>query len=162
VIPRIFLAIIVVLVLSHLGLIDMGGLPWDSVEFRVSAATVMVYLLWSFLESKRGKDAIDAAYIAFLIVLLVSAADGFLLEVTVFGGYFWIRWLGLFLFAFGGMIRLLGFRRRSAALLRRGRYLQLPGLPVALGSLAGLATALIVAASGMVRKEMIPWEGERD
>jgi hypothetical protein len=50
----------------------------------------------------------------------------------------------------------------SVTLLRNGRYLQLIGLPCALGSIAGLALALAAGIPGSIHEELPMMEDEED
>lgn len=149
------LAVLVLLViLLALGIIDPANLPWHSTEFRVSGVTVMVYLLWSASESRYRGGGGSLPYAVFYSVLLVSALDSFLLELTVFGPPWFPRWAGLALFTAGSAVRLRAFRTSSSVTLRTGRYLQLAGLPAALGSISGLAVALAAGVPGSLHEEM--------
>lgn len=142
-------------VLWFMGVVDLGSLPWHLQEFRVGGATVIIYLLWSAAESRYRKgDSASLPYLVFYSVLLVSALDSFLLEITVYGGPWALRWAGLLLFSLGSGIRIIAFRKQRVQYLRLGRYLQLAGLPVALGSIAGTAVALAAGVPGSIHEEM--------
>ncbi|OPL20033.1 MAG: hypothetical protein AVO35_00820 [Candidatus Aegiribacteria sp. MLS_C] len=148
------LAILVLIgLLWALGIIDPGGLPWDSQEFRVSGATVLIYLVWSAVETVYRRGRTGLPYAVFYSVLLVTALDSFLLELTTWSSPWSLRWAGLLIFAAGSGLRIRAFRLGSAGLLRAGRYLQLAGLPSALGSVAGLVLAAVAGIPGSVHEE---------
>ncbi len=156
---------IVVLVLIGLlwvlGIVDLQDLPWHAPDFQVSGATVLVYLLWSAWESRYRSGSASLPYVVFYAVLLISAVDGFLLEITKWGPPWILHWAGLALFAAGCCLRAAAYRRSSSRLLRLGRYLQLAGLPVALGSIAGTVVALAAGIPGSVHEELeLPSEAE--
>jgi len=142
----IVLALLAVLWLA--GIIDLSTLPWDSPDFQVSGGTVLLYLLWSAAEMNRRRGTDSLPYTVFYAVLLVSAVDGFLLEITTFGRPMLLRWAGLGLFAAGSASRLRSYSLNSVNLLRSGRYLQLAGLPLALGSISGIAVAALAGLPG--------------
>lgn len=122
-------------------------LPWADTGFQVTGITTLLYLAWS-LAGPRGASPAGGtggpAVMARYAVLLVSAVDGLLLELTPIPGPGWIRWAGPVSFATGaalGMARRKGFSRTSEAL-------RLCGLAVGFGSIAGLAVAVIALAAG--------------
>jgi hypothetical protein len=143
-------------VLWVLGAIHLEDLPWDSSEFRVSGVTVAIYLAWSGAEMRRrgGGQTPALPFAVFYAVLLVSAVDSFLLRLTAYGGPWVLRWAGVLAFAAGSAMRLRSIRRTDVRLLRTGRLLQLAGLPVALGSLAGSAVGILVGFPGSRREEL--------
>lgn len=150
---RTLAALVLLGLLWVLGVIDPGGLPWESQEFRVSGATVVVYLAWSALETVFRRGRAGLPYAVFYSVLLVTALDSFLLEITTWSSPWSLRWIGLLLFAAGCVLRIRAFRLGSAGLLRTGRYLQLAGLPTALGSIAGLVLAAVAGIPGSIHEE---------
>ncbi len=117
------------------GMLDLSTLPWRDGDFLASLATVLVYLLWSLFGDREGSDRTGI-----YTVLLVSAVDSFLLRLTVFPGLMFVRWAGVVLLAGGCVVRVMS--PRSSGLLRAGRIMQLSGLPLGFGTLAGLAVAL--------------------
>ncbi len=141
-------------VLWILGIIDPSALPLDSRDFQICGATVLLYLFWSASESKYRGGSASLPYTVFYAVLLVSAVDSFLLELTTYGSPWVLRWTGLVLFACGSLMRLAAYRTRSVRRLRLGRYLQLAGLPVALGSIAGTVIALAAGIPGSIHEEL--------
>ena len=140
-------------VLWLLGIIDPGALPLHSREFQLCGVTVLLYLFWSAAESKRGGSA-SLPYTVFYAVLLVSAVDSFLLGLTAYGPPWVLRWAGVVLFTSGSIVRLAAYRTRSVRNLRLGRYLQLAGLPVALGSIAGTVVAIAAGIPGSINEEL--------
>jgi len=141
-------------VLWVLGIIDPSALPLHSRDFQICGATVLLYLFWSAAESKYRGGSASLPYTVFYAVLLVSAVDSFLLELTTYGSPWVLRWAGLVLFACGSVMRLTAYRTRSVRRLRLGRYLQLAGLPVALGSIAGTVIALAAGIPGSINEEL--------
>ncbi len=141
-------------VLWLLGIIDPEALPLHSSEFQICGATVLLYLFWSASESKYRGGSASLPYTVFYAVLLVSAIDGFLLELTTYGPPWILRWTGLVLFASGSVMRLAAYRNRSVKHLRLGRFLQLAGLPVALGSIAGTVVAITAGIPGSINEEL--------
>ncbi len=139
-------------VLWLLGIIDPGALPLHSREFQICGAAVLIYLFWSAAESKYRGGSASLPYTVFYAVLLVSVLDSFLLGLTTFGSPWLLRWTGLILFTFGSLMRLAAYRKRSASHLRLGRYLQLAGLPVALGSIAGTVVAMAAGIPGSINE----------
>ncbi|MCD4776045.1 MAG: hypothetical protein K8S15_08370 [Candidatus Aegiribacteria sp.] len=141
-------------VLWLLGIIDLETLPWHSNEFQICGVTVLLYLFWSASESKYRGGSASLPYTVFYAVLLVSAVDSFLLELTSYGSPWILRWAGVALFTSGSLTRLAAYRNRSVKCLRLGRYLQLAGLPVALGSIAGSVVALTAGIPGSIHEEL--------
>jgi hypothetical protein len=137
-----------------IGAIDLGSLPWHSSDFRISGATVIVYLVWSALESRYRGGISSLPYAVFYSVLLISALDGFLLEITTWQSPVILRWTGLVFFTVGSVLRLGAYREGSTDRLRLGRYFQLAGLPTALGSIAGLAVAVFAGIPGSMHEDM--------
>ncbi len=146
--------LILIGVLWLLGIIDPGALPLHSREFQLCGATVLLYLFWSAAESKYRGGSASLPYTVFYAVLLVSAIDSFLLDLTTYGPPWVLRWAGVVLFTFGSIVRLTAYRTRSVRQLRLGRYLQLAGLPVALGSIAGTVVAAAAGIPGSVNEEL--------
>lgn len=156
-------AILVLLgLLWAFGLVDLGGLPWHSPDFRVGGATVLVYLAWSAWESRYRKGPDNLPYLVFYGVLLVSALDGFLLELTTWSSPWILRWAGLAMFTAGCILRGAAYSRESVRILRYGRVLQLAGLPVALGSIAGTVVALAAGIPGSIHEELGPATDEEE
>jgi len=141
-------------VLWLLGIIDPSTLPMHSREFQLCGATVLLYLFWSAAESKYRGGSSSLPYTVFYAVLLVSAVDSFLLGLTTYGPPWVLRWAGLVLFASGSIMRLAAYRKRSVQHLRLGRYLQLAGLPVALGSIAGTVIAMAAGIPGSIKEDI--------
>lgn len=141
-------------VLWLLGIIDPGALPLHSREFHLCGVIVLIYLFWSAAESKYRGGSASLPYTVFYAVLLVSAIDSFLLELTTYGPPWILRWAGVVLFASGSTMRLAAYRARSVRYLRLGRFLQLAGLPVALGSIAGTVVALAAGVPGSINEEL--------
>lgn len=137
-----------------LGIIDPGALPLHSREFQLCGVTVLLYLFWSAAESKYRGGSASLPYTVFYAVLLVSAVDSFLLGLTTYGPPWVLRWAGVVLFASGSTMRLAAYRAGSVRYLRLGRYLQLAGLPVALGSIAGTVVALAAGIPGSINEEL--------
>ena len=140
-------------VLWLLGILNPETLPWHSSEFQVCGVTVLLYLLWSASESKNRGGSAGLPYIVFYAVLLVSSVDSFLLELTTYSSPLILRWSGVLLFAAGSIVRLVACRNMSPGNLRLGRYLQLAGLPVALGSAAGTVVALAAGIPGSIHED---------
>ncbi len=159
---RIILVLALIGVLWILGVVDLSSLPWHNGEFQISGATVLVYLLWSAMESRYRGGSSSLPYTVFYSILLVSALDGFLLELTTWSSPIFLRWAGLLLFAAGSTLRIRAFKSDSVSLLRNGRYLQLIGLPSSLGSIAGLVLALAAGIPGSVHEELPMHEDDRD
>lgn len=139
-----------------LGVIHLEDLPLGSQEFQVCGSTVLLYLIWSAAEANRRTGQGGLPYLVFYVVLLVSAVDSFLLQLTTVTLPWSVRWAGVLLFAAGSFCRLAAFRRNRSDLLRFGRYLQLAGLPVALGSIVGLAVAAAAGIPGSIHEEIEP------
>ncbi len=148
------LIIAVIAVLSVLGVIHLEDLPWQSREFQVCGITVLIYLFWSAAESKFRGGRGGLPYTVFYAVLLVSAVDSFLLQLTAYGSPWILRWTGAALFAAGSTIRLAAFRYNSVRALRLGRFCQLAGLPVAFGSIIGTVVALSAGIPGSLHEEI--------
>ena len=151
---RLVLIIAVVAVLSVLGVINLEDLPWQSREFQVCGITVLIYLFWSAAESKFRGGQGGLPYTVFYAVLLVSVVDSFLLQLTVYGSPWILRWAGAVLFTAGSVIRLAAFRHNSVRTLRLGRFCQLVGLPVAFGSIIGIVVALSAGIPGSIHEEI--------
>ncbi len=132
---RYLIPLAVLAVLAATGVVDVSVLPWGNGEFQTSLAVVLVYLFWS--ASGSGEDGADRT--AMYAVLLVSTIDSFLLRMTVFGGLLPLRWAGVALLTAGSAMRVL--HRRRIGVYRAGRVMQLFGIPLGLGSLAGIVVA---------------------
>jgi hypothetical protein len=132
---RYLVPVAVVALLALTGMVDLSILPWRSGDFQASLATVFVYLLWSASGDREGSDRTGI-----YTVLLVSAVDSFLLRLAVFQGLLFLRWAGVVILIAGCALRTIA--RRSSGLLRAARVMQLAGLPLGFGTLAGLAVAL--------------------
>jgi hypothetical protein len=153
---RIWAVAALLAVLWALGAVHLEDLPWESNDFRVSGATVVVYLLWSSAEMRRrgGGQAPALPFAVFYAVLLVSSVDSFLLRLTAYDGPLVLRSAGVLAFAVGCAMRLRAIGRTDVRLLRIGRLLQLAGLPVALGSISGSAVAFLLGIPGSLREEL--------
>ena len=151
---RIVLLAAVVAVLAVAGVIDLSGLPWDNPDFRASGSIVLLYMLWSVAETGRRSDPLSLPRLGLYTVLLVSAVDSLLLRLTIFQGFFTIRYAGSLVFAAGSILRLIAFRKRSVNLLRIGRMLQLTGLPVGFGSVAGLVIGILPGSISALKEEL--------
>jgi len=151
---RSLVVLVLIGVLWLTGVVNLDSLPWDSTEFRISGSAVVLYLIWSAWESRYRGGSASLPYAVFYAVLLVSALDGFLLEITTFRSPWLLRWSGLVIFAAGSALRIAAFRTGSVTALRSGRYAQLAGLPLALGSIAGLVVALAAGVPGSVNEEL--------
>ena len=133
----------VVALLWATGLLELN-LPWDDPVFQVSGASVAVYLLWSLWEGSRKRPGMNLSQLAMYVVLLVSALDSFILDVTVFLSPLALRWAGVVLLLAGCSLRLAAvYLAAPLALLKAGRAMQLVGLPLGLGSLSGLAVGAV-------------------
>jgi hypothetical protein len=143
----------VVALLWATGLLELN-LPWSDPLFVVSGVTVAAYLLWSLAEGARRRPGTDPSQLAMYVVLLVSAVDAFLLEITLFESPLAIRWAGAVLFAAGAGARLAAvYGGPKPALLRWGRVLQLVGLPLGVGSLAGAAVGAVPGTVAALRTD---------
>jgi hypothetical protein len=143
----------VIAVLALAGLIDLGGLPWESNDFRASGVTVLLYLFWSLTESRGGIDGMDPSRLAMYTVLLVSAVDSFLLRITVWEGLYILRFAGVAIFAAGSILRLTSGSSGRPGMLRAGRILQLVGLPAGLGSVAGVLVGAVPGTVAALRED---------
>ncbi|MFO7626078.1 MAG: hypothetical protein R6V62_02315 [Candidatus Fermentibacteraceae bacterium] len=132
---RYLIPVAVLAVLAATGVVDISLLPWHNGDFQASLAVVLVYLFWSATSS--GEDGADRT--AMYAVLLVSTIDSFLLRMTVFSGLLPLRWAGVALLAAGSAMRVL--HRRRIGVYRTGRVMQLFGIPLGLGTLAGVVVA---------------------
>ena len=125
-------------------------LPWSDPDFQVSGGLVALYLVWSATESSLRRAVLCAPVLGMYATLLVSVLDSFLIRATPFatilGSELWpVRWAGLVLFGVGSALRIATVARGPGSLLRAGRALQLAGLPLALGSVAGAVVGLLPA-----------------
>jgi len=151
---RILILAAVVAVLAVAGVIDLSGLPWGNPDFRASGSIVLLYMLWSVVETRTGSDTLGIPRLGLYTVLLVSAVDSLLLRLTIFHGLFAIRYAGSAVFAAGSILRLIAFRKRSENLLRIGRMMQLTGLPAGFGSVAGLVIGILPGSISALREEL--------
>jgi hypothetical protein len=133
---RYLIPLAVLAVLALTGVVDVSLLPWKNAEFQTSLGVVLVYLFWSAAGS--GGDGADR--MAMYAVLLVSTIDSFLLRMTVFSGLLPLRWAGVVLLAAGSAMLVL--HRGRIGVYRTGRIMQLFGIPLGLGTLAGIAVAV--------------------
>jgi hypothetical protein len=145
----------VIIALALAGLVDLGDLPWGSHDFRASGAVVLLYLFWSLSEKRSGQEGLDPSRLVLYIVLLVSTVDSFLLRITVWNGLYVLRYAGAALLALGSVLRLAALSKGRRRMLRAGRILQLIGLPIGLGSIAGTAVGAITGAMA-ASKETLP------
>lgn len=152
---RILILAAVIVLLAVAGIINLGDLPWQNHDFRASGAVVLLYLFWSLSEKRGGSEGLDPSRLAMYTVLLVSAVDSFLLRITVWNGLYVLRYAGIALFAGGCVLRLTALAKGRQGMLRVGRVLQLIGLPVGLGSIAGTAVGAVPGAV-VASKEALP------
>lgn len=136
---RLILPLAVIVILNMAGIINLSLLPLENPDFQATLATVVVYLIWSVLESNVQTDG---SRITLYAVLLVSVLDSFLLRLTAFTGPIIIRWLGVAVLTAGCAARLVGHPRENNLLMRRGRAAQMIGLALGLGSIAGVVLAI--------------------
>lgn len=136
---RILLPLVVVAGLAYFGVIDLSILPMEDPDFQATLATVGVYMIWSVLEGSRETDS---SRITLYAVLLVSALDTFLLELTNFPELMLVRWAGVVILVSGSVARLIAIRSRNEMFLRYGRIGQEIGIALGLGSVAGTVIAL--------------------
>lgn len=121
-------------------------LPWGDTGFQVTGATTILYLVWTMTgRSGASHDGGTggAAAMARYAVLLVSAVDGLLLELTPIPGPAWVRWAGPAAFAAGAAI---GIVRREGS-SRPAEVLRLLGLAAGFGSIAGMVVAVVALAA---------------
>ena len=150
---RILILGLVVALLWATGMLELN-LPWNDSVFQVTGISVLIYLLWSLAEGSRRRPGLNAPQLAMYVVLLVSAADSFVLSLTLFTSPMALRWAGAALLAAGSGLRLAAaYSSTSPAMLRAGRALQVIGLPLGLGSLAGLAVGVVPAMVVSVRAD---------
>ncbi|MCK5785969.1 MAG: hypothetical protein KAH54_05350 [Candidatus Sabulitectum sp.] len=136
---RILLPLAVIAGLAFFGVIDLSILPMEDPNFQVTLATIGIYMIWSVLESSTETNS---SRITLYAVLLVSALDTFLLELTNFPGLMFLRWTGVFLLTSGCIARLLALRSENTKFLRYGRIGQELGIALGLGSVAGTVVAI--------------------
>jgi len=136
---RILIPLAVIVLLNMAGIVDLSLLPWSDTDFQATLATVVVYLLWSVLESTSGTDA---SRITLYAVLLISVLDAFLLRVTAFSGFMLIRWAGVLILSVGCILRIYSLKHSRTKPAEYGRVCQMAGLALGLGSIAGTAVAL--------------------
>jgi len=148
---RILVPLAVIAGLAYFGIIDLSLLPMDDPNFQATLATVGIYMLWSILESVRDTDT---SRITLYAVLLVSALDTFLLELTSFSGHMYIRWAGVLLLVSGCFVRLLALKTGNTMLLRLGRVGQDLGVALGLGSIAGTVVAVFPGIPSSLREEI--------
>lgn len=146
----------VVALLWATGLLELD-LPWGDPVFQVSGVCVAVYLLWSLAEGARKRPGTDASQLAMYVVLLVSAVDSFVLDITVFTSPLVLRWAGALLLLAGCTARLAAvYGPAPGRSLKAGRALQVTGLPLGLGSLAGLVVGALPAMVVALRTDETP------
>ena len=149
-IVRILVPLLVIVVLAVLGIIDLSILPMHDPDFQVTLATVAVYMVWSVFEDKTEANS---SRITLYAILLVSALDSFLLNLTAFTNPVFIRWSGvLFLFA-GCALRLIALRSKNLQFLRYGRILQGFGIATGLGSIAGVVIAIFPGIPSALKED---------
>ncbi len=148
---RILMPLVVIAGLAYFGVIDLSLLPMDDPNFQATLATIGIYMLWSILESVRDTDS---SRITLYAVLLVSALDTFLLELTNFSGHMYIRWAGVFLLVSGCLARLLALKTGNRTLLRLARIGQELGVALGLGSIAGTVIAVFPGIPSSLREEI--------
>ncbi len=153
-IVRIGVVILVLGVLWVLGAIDPGQLPWQNQDFQITGITLLAFIVWSGFESRmRDNLYSNLASVVFTVVLVISAVDSFLLELTVIREPFLIRWIGLGIFVLGAVLRIYSMQKDTLLHHRIGRILLLIGLPTALGSMFGLALASVAGIPAALREE---------
>ncbi len=148
---RILMPMAVIAGLAYFGVIDLSLLPMDDPNFQATLATIGIYMIWSVLESVRGTDS---SRLTLYAVLLVSALDSFLLELTSFSGHMYLRWAGVALLFFGCLVRLLALKTGNTMLLRLGRIGQQLGVALGLGSIAGTVVAVFPGIPSSLREEI--------
>ncbi len=132
---RYLIPVAVLAALIATGLVDISSLPWRNGDFQVSLAVVLVYLAWS--ATGGGGEGADRT--AIYTVLLVSAVDALFLRLTAFSGLMPLRWAGVVILAAGSVLRFV--HGGDVGRYRAGRVMQLFGLPLGLGTIAGLVVA---------------------
>ncbi|MCD4708021.1 MAG: hypothetical protein K8S62_09820 [Candidatus Sabulitectum sp.] len=147
---RILLPLAVIAGLAFFGIIDLSLLPLEDPDFQATLATIGVYMIWSVLESGRETDS---SRITLYAVMLVSALDTFLLGLTNFSGFMYLRWTGVLLLAFGCAARLLAIRSKSRIFLRYGRISQELGVALGLGSIAGVVIAIFPGIPSSLKED---------
>lgn len=147
---RILLPLAVIAGLAFFGIIDLSLLPLEDPDFQATLATIGIYMIWSVLESGRETNS---SRITLYAVLLVSALDTFLLELTNFSGLMYLRWAGVFLLAAGCIARLLAIRSKNRILLRYGRIGQEFGVALGLGSIAGVVISIFPGIPSSLKEE---------
>lgn len=150
-ITRILLPLAVIAGLAFFGIIDLSLLPMDDPDFQATLATIGIYMLWSVLESGRETNS---SRITLYAVLLVSALDTFLLELTNFSGLMYLRWIGVALLTFGCTARLLALRSGKAMFLRYGRIGQELGIALGLGSIIGTVIAIFPGIQSSLKEDV--------
>ncbi len=150
-IVRILLPLAVVAGLAYFGFIDLSLLPLEDPDFQATLATVGIYMIWSVLESNRETDS---SRITLYAVLLVSALDTFLLELTNFSGLMYLRWTGVSLLAVGCAARLAALRVSNLTILRYGRIGQELGVALGLGSIAGTVIAIFPGIPSSLKEDV--------
>ncbi len=135
---RILIPIAVIILLNMAGIVDLSVLPWNDTDFQATLATVVLYLLWSVIENT-GKT--DTSRITLYAVLLVSVLDAFLLRITAFSGFMFLRWAGVAILAAGCSMRIYSTKTAKNNTAEYGRIGQMIGLALGLGSIVGTAIA---------------------
>ena len=150
-ITRILLPLAVIAGLAFFGIIDLSLLPMDDPDFQATLATIGIYMIWSVLESGRETNS---SRITLYAVLLVSALDTFLLELTNFSGLMYLRWTGVALLTTGCTARLLALRSGNAMFLRYGRVGQELGIALGLGSIIGTVIAIFPGIQSSLKEDV--------
>ena len=151
---RIVVLAALVAVLAFTGVIDLGGLPWHNRDFQASGSAVLIYMLWSVAENRRGSQTLSISQMGLYAVLLVSAVDSLLLRLTVFNGCYLLRFVGSGILALGCILRLVAIRLGNITMLRTGRIMQLLGLSAGLGSIAGIIVGAVPGTISALREEL--------
>jgi len=147
---RILIPVAVIIVLHAAGIIDLSLLPLNDSDFQATLATVVVYLVWSVLESSTRTGA---SRITLYAVLLVSVLDAFLLRITAFSGLMPLRWAGVALLTAGCTARILALKNGKTGTAAIGRIGQMAGLGLGLGSLSGAVIALFPGIPSALREK---------
>lgn len=149
-IVRIVVPLLVIAVLAVLGIIDLSILPVHDPDFQVTLVTVAIYMVWSVFEDK---TAANSSRITLYAILLVSALDSFLLNLTAFTNPIFFRWSGVLFLTIGCAARLIALRSKKLQLLRYGRVLQGFGIALGLGSIAGIVVAVFPGIPSALKED---------